>query len=82
VLTHAAEREDNNLGFTGAWTQEKPKYQAQNGQKYYRDDPEQFLLIRYVALENVDNRPDIPNEYQQTQEAVVSHIVHHGFAPD
>jgi hypothetical protein len=72
----------SNLGFAAPRTEEKPEYQAQNGQQYYRDDPEQFLLIRYGTLENVDNRPDIPNEYQQTQEAVVSHIVHHGFAPD
>ena len=32
-------------------------------------------------MENIDNRPDIPNEYQQAQETVVSPVVHHVFLP-
>jgi hypothetical protein len=59
-------------------TKEEQEDQAQHGQQNHRDYPNQLLLVRSGALEDIDNCPDISDQYQEAQEAVVSEVHHFG----
>jgi hypothetical protein len=57
-------------------SKEEPEDQAQHGQQHHCDYPNQLLLVRSRTLENIDNCPDISNQYQEAQDTVVSEIHH------
>ena len=57
-------------------SKEEPEDQAQQGQQHHCDDPNQLLLVRSRALENIDNCPDISDQYQEAQEAAKSEVHH------
>jgi len=58
---------------------EVPQQQTQNGQQHYGDCPDQFFLVGYRALENVENGPNVPSEHQHANESVVSKVHHSRF---
>jgi hypothetical protein len=62
-------------------SKEEPEDQAQQGQQHHCDYPNQLLLVRSRALENIDNCPDISDQYQEAQDAAVSEVHHFGSFP-
>ena len=62
-------------------SKEEPEDQAQHGQQQHCDYPNQLLLVRSSALENIDNRPDISDQYQEAQDVAVSGVHHFGSFP-
>ena len=62
-------------------SKEEPEDQAQHGQQHHCDYPNQLLLVRSSALENIDNCPDISDQYQEAQDAAVSEVHHFGSFP-
>jgi len=55
---------------------EIPEDQAQHGQQQHCDNPNQLLLVRNSALENIDNCPDISDQYQEPKDAAISEVHH------
>ena len=55
----------DTLGPSITRSKEEPEDQAQHGKQHHRDDPNQLLLVRSRALENIDNCPDISDQYQE-----------------
>src|SRR5207253_10746525 len=75
IFAAARRRKVSSLRLSVPWAEEKPQDQAEQRQQHDHDYPNQFLLIGDGALKNIDDRPDIADEYQHTPEAV-SHVHH------
>lgn len=58
---------------------EEPQQKTQDGQQHDDDDPDQFFLVGHRALKNIEDGPNVPGEYQQANEAVVSKVHHFKF---
>src|SRR6185503_1259307 len=59
-----------------AGTEEEPEDETQQRQQQHQDDPERLLAVGGGALRDVDDRPDVADQDQQAQEAVVAGVEH------
>jgi hypothetical protein len=69
------------LSLTVTRPKEEPEDQAQHWKQHYSDCPNQLLLVRSRALENIDNRPDVSDQNEDAQDAAVSEVHHFLFLP-
>src|SRR5450631_174179 len=61
------------LGLPGLGAEKVPKDEAQNGQQDDQDCPEDLSARIRAALENVHDRPDVGDQYDQTTYTLILH---------
>jgi hypothetical protein len=62
------------LRFTGSWTHKVPKDEAEYRQQENDHGPQYFLARVRAALEDVDNRPYIRDQNDQSHYSLILHI--------
>jgi hypothetical protein len=62
------------LGPAGLGTQKVPKNESKHGQDDYEHGPKDFFAGIRCALKNVDDRPDVGDQDNQTEYALVLHV--------
>src|SRR5262245_21042590 len=64
------------LASAASWAQEEPEDQTEQRQQQHQDYPERLLAVGRRALGDVDDRPDVADQDEQAQEAVVAGVEH------
>src|SRR5258708_23961959 len=63
------------LGLAGLGSQKIPKYETEHGQDDHQNRPEYFPSRIPAALKDVDDGPDIGNQNDETEQALVLHFL-------
>jgi hypothetical protein len=70
----SGERAGAALGPAGFGTQKVPKYESKHGQNDHEHGPQDFFAGIRCALKNIDDCPNIGNQHNQTEDALVLHV--------
>jgi hypothetical protein len=62
------------LRFAGAWAQKVPKNEADYRQQEHHHGPQHLFARVRAALEDVDNRPYISDQNDQSHQSLILHI--------
>src|SRR5580692_8422722 len=64
-----------SLGLAGLGSQKIPKNESEHGQDDHQHRPENFLARIRAALKDIDDRPDIGDQNDETEQTLVLHFL-------
>src|SRR6202167_5881130 len=64
-----------SLGFAGLGSQKIPENESEHGQDDHQHRPENFLARIRAALKDIDDRPDIGDQNDETEQTLVLHLL-------